>query len=170
MKLTHYQIKKIVEGAGLVLLAALIIIGVHLYVARQRIIPHTVASQISFTVFWPKSTNAFPSQSSIKYDSQKGVFSYIVTINNVSTTVTEQATPSEFVDIPNYYSALINHLNNYDTFGSSHGNVYLTKPSGTDGETAVINQSGTLLFAHAQADIDENNWRLFFNNLRVIEN
>jgi hypothetical protein len=30
--------------------------------------------------------------------------------------------------------------------------------------------SDTLLFAHTQSSIDENNWRLLFNNPKVIKN
>lgn len=157
--------------AGAIILVALgVVLGVHIYTTRNRTIPPAIARQISFRVYWPKSTNAVPDKQSIKYDAQQGVFSYVVLINANSVTVTEQATPSEFTDIPNYFSALINHLNNYDTFSSANGTVYLTKPSGTGGEAAVINQSGTLLFAHTQGTINENNWRLFFNNLQIIEN
>jgi len=167
---TKAHIKEIAAAVTLLILACSIVIRVHIYNTNHRIIPPQLARQISFTIFWPNSVNANANKQSIKYDSQEGVFSYVVSINAVSTTVTEQATPSEFVDISTYFPALINHMNNYDTFGSANGNVYLTRPNNTNGETAVINHNGTLLFAHAQGNLSENNWRLFFNNLQVIEN
>ena len=170
VKLKRFWSKKILLASIVVVLIGMIILTVVIYRQRRDIIPTSIARKISFVVYWPNSSNVVADRTSIKYDSQKGVFSYTLNLLSVSTTVTEQATPSEFTDVSGYYSAFINHLNNYDTFDSSSGTVYLTEPSNTSGTTAIINHSGTLLFAHAQSKISENDWRQFFNNIKVILN
>jgi len=153
-----------------VVVIGLVIVGAVFIFKKQPIIKANISNKISYVVYWPTSVNSVPQKNTIKFDSSSGVLSYVVYVSGVDTVVTEQSTPSEFSNFPTYYSTLINHLNNYDTFNTSVGNVYLTQPNNTSGDTAVINHSGTLLFAHAQSSIDENNWRTFFNNLKVILN
>lgn len=129
-----------------------------------------MAQKISFRVYWPRSGVSIPERTSIKFSTTAGVFSYVIYLGGVSVTVDEQSTPSEFSDIPNYYATLVNHLNNYDTFTSANGTVYLTEPHGTNGEVAVNNNEGTLVFAHAHSKIPVNSWQKLFNNLIVIDN
>lgn len=159
----------------LILLLSVVLIAIILLIFllsrhNKKIIPTSISNKISYVIYWPNSTNTVSNKMSIKYDAQTGVFSFITSISSINVTVTEQATPSEFTDISGYYSTFINHLNNYDTFDSSNGTVYLTEPKNTNGVTAIDNISGTLIFAHAQSSISENNWRIFFNNLKVILN
>jgi hypothetical protein len=163
-------VKPVLYVVEALVLIGIIVGAVLFFHSKQPIIPPKIAKQISFRIYWPNSANATAEKSTIKYDSQQSVLSYKAKINSVETTVTEQGTPSQFSDVQNYFSTFINHLNNYDTFDSANGTVYLTMPSNTSGETGIVNHSGTLLFAHAEGKLSESDWRLFFNNLRVVEN
>ncbi len=85
-------------------------------------------------------------------------------------TITEQATPSGFTDIPQAYDKFINSLSGYFSFGSVNGTVNLVRPHNLNGEqAAVINDKGTLMFIHPMQDLPPDVWRQLFNNLTVIK-
>lgn len=89
---------------------------------------------------------------------------------NTQLTITQQATPSVFSDVPQYFPTLITRLNEYSSFGSIYGTVHLTKPKELNGQQqAVLNTSGTLMFVHPSHNLSDDTWRRFFNGLQVVK-
>ncbi len=169
----RFNLSKTVQTKVIVTLVIALVggVGVIVFLLSQNtpIIPRPIAKQLNFAIYWPtQNTDVSASRSSIKYDSKDSIFSYVTNINSTPATITEQPTPDEFNNIPDYYSTLITHLNNYDTFSALPGTVYLTKPKGVSGETAVMNSGGTLLFVHASSNLPANQWRAFFNDLSIV--
>lgn len=160
----------------LVAAVCLIVVGFGAWAYWQKHanpLPKYIIKEISFPVFYPTSQSpVIVNKSSFKYDSSTKVLSFIVTDAGQSITVTEQATPESFVDVPQVYTTLINSLNNYSSFDSLQGQVNLTYPKQFNNmqQSAVMNAKGTLMFAHDIAsDLSNAQWQQFFNDLIVVQ-
>lgn len=110
------------------------------------------------------------STTTFKYDPSAQILSFVATIDGATTTVTEQATPDSFNDIPQYYSRLIEEMNGYSTISTYNGNVDLTRPSDVNGDqVAVMNAKGVLMFVHVRSgSLSADQWRIFFNGLQGV--
>lgn len=155
----------------LTLSIGLAIIGGWLFIVNRRdasqLLPATIRRQLSFVVYLPGKgwdTSAL----SVGYAG--GVLSYRTTQAGAALTVTQQTTPGVFNDVPQYYPNLVNKLNEYSSFGTANGTVYLTKPKELNGQQqAILNNNGTLLFAHPNHNLSDDVWRRFFNGLSAIK-
>ena len=132
----------------------------------QALIPDYITKQLEFVLIYPGGQyREAVNTNSLKYDPTNKVLSFTITLRGSGLTVTEQATPSAFSDIPQYYDKLVQRMNGYKTLDTYNGKVDLTKPTSANGDqVAVFNNRGTLLFAHATHDISEDQWRRFFND------
>ena len=134
-------------------------------------IPSSIRTKISFVIFYSKASgNITANKKTIKYDGSTKIFSYLANYNHKRITVSEQAVPTGFIDIPATYTKFIDSLNQYSSVGSVYGNVALTQPKGLNGQqSAVMNADGTLLFAHPDSgNLSDDQWREFFNSLQMI--
>lgn len=140
---------------------------------RPTLIPQAIRKQVSFVIFVPgKSSADQVNHTTVKYDSSLQLLTYMAksASNNLQIIISEQATPQSFVDIPQTYDALTTKLNQYGSFDSINGTVYLTRPKELNGgQSAVMNAKGTLLFAKPSQSLSDNDWRAFFNSLNIIQ-
>lgn len=145
--------------------------GTYWYIQSRQSIPPRIKKQISFVILLPQGDQSVKiDRASFKYDSNLKVLTFVVTCFGIKNTVSEEAAPDAFNDIPGYYDKLIETLNGYSTFGTVIGNVSLTRPVEFHGDqSAVLNAKGTLLFAHPVKDLSDSQWREFFNSLNVIK-
>lgn len=160
-------------GLGLILGAALLTGSYFLFIYRAtpNVIPTVIKKQISFVIFYPNPNPAIiVDAQSFKYDEREKLLSYVVQYANRSVTIAEQATPQNFIDIPESYDKLIESLGEYASFDSFYDKVSLTHPKEFNGQqSAVMNSKGTLFFAHpTNGDLTEDQWKKLFNNLEVI--
>ncbi len=141
------------------------------YLTVQATIPSHIKNQLDFIVLYPlDNEDTVMDRSTIKYDTRTKVLSFVITSYGVKNTITEQATPEAFNDIPQYYQKVIDQMNGYSSFDTDIGKVNLTRPAHLNGEqVAVMNTKGVLLFAHPSKDLTQSEWRKFFNNLQVIK-
>ena len=155
-------------AASLVVVAA---IGVGWLIISRPVIPPDIKKQIDFLVLYPQGdSNIVVDRSTFKYDSQNHVLSFVVTCFGVKNTITEQATPDSFNDIPQYLDKVLQQLNSYSSFDTDMGKANLTHPSNLNGDqAAVMNTKGVLMFAHPVSTLTESQWRQFFNSLSVIK-
>ena len=134
-------------------------------------IPPTIKKQVSFNVFYPRPDPAITvATNSFKYDTKEKLLSYVVNYANTPITIAEQATPQNFIDIPQAYDKLIETLGEYGSFQSYYDKVSLTRPKEFNGQqSAVMNSKGTLVFAHpTKGDLSEDQWKKLFNGFEVI--
>ncbi len=145
--------------------------GVFLHVRSPQIIPAQIKQQLDFLIFLPEGDqSSHIDRQSFKYDANLKVFSVVITSFNVKNTISEQATPDSFNDIPGYYDKLTEKLNSYASFDTDLGKVYLTRPDELKGkQSAVMNTKGTLMFASPDKNLTDSQWRQFFNSLSVIK-
>jgi hypothetical protein len=159
---------------GLVFIG-LVLVGFGGYKMWQKskiIIPYAVKKQVSFVIYWPsKSAPVKNDKTTIKFDPTTKLLSYIAQTNDdIKLTISEQATPESFVDIPAAYDKFIENLLQYSAFESPDGKVFLTHPKELKGgQTAVMNTKGTLLFMKPEKDVSDDTWRKIFNNLDIIK-
>ena len=129
--------------------------------------PSSIAKQVSFVTYVP-AHDWSADTAHATYNA--GVLLFTAQRTNVTLSLSEQATPSVFGDVPQYYSALLGKMNQYDSFGTANGTVYLTKPTELNGlQTAVLNNDGTLVFVRPNHAMSADQWRQFFNTLRLIK-
>jgi hypothetical protein len=156
----------------LISIAITVLLGVTLHRPTSSMIPANIQKQLSFVLYVPDDKDAVIERSSIHYANGDGVLSYTVGYNpaHAEITITQQATPSVFTDVPQYYPTLLDRLNQYASLGTINGTVYLTKPTELKGQQqAVLNDNGTLLFAHpGNRNLSNDDWRRFFNSLQTV--
>ena len=134
-------------------------------------IPQTIKRQVAFVIFYPSpKTAVVVDVNSFKYDTKEKLLSYVVNYANTPITIAEQATPQNFIDIPQAYDKLIESLGEYGSFQSYYDKVSLTHPKEFNGQqSAVMNSKGTLVFAHpTKGDLTEDQWKKLFNGFEVI--
>ena len=159
---------------GLVLLigvTAVLAYGYQRHQNPKNRIPAQIKSQISFIVFYPgPSTDTSIDTRSFKYDQPTHVFSFVVNFMHQPITFAEQATPQNFIDIPQAYDKLLESLSEYASFNSYYDKVSLAHPKEFKGQqSAVMNSKGTLVFAHpTSGSLNEDQWRKLFNGLEII--
>lgn len=135
-------------------------------------IPAAIEKHIAFQVFAPSvpgDTWTVP-EDLIRYNTSQGLLSITTVSNSNQIVLSEEPTPQIFANIPQYYPTLISGLNSYDQLQIGLGTIYLTHPKELHGgQTAVMNTSGTLVFARPLHDLSNSQWESFFNNLVVIK-
>jgi hypothetical protein len=153
----------------------MVIVGTGAFVVVDKFIaagpiPNSIKQQLDFVVLYPpNSSDVHIDRSTVKYDPSNGVLSFVATTYGIKNTITEQATPDTFNDIPDYYSQFVAKMNDYQTLATYNGQADITRPSSLNGDqAAVMNAKGVLLFAHPIHDLSESQWLRFFNSLQVI--
>ncbi|SRR6266540_4081408 len=148
----------------------LVVLGVLLVVILHRPaspLPAAISKQVRFAIYFPgKPWIVAPDEASY----QNGVLRFGSQQAGKQLVFTEQTTPPVFSEVPQYFPALLAKMNQYASFGSASGTVYLTKPTELKGgQTAVVENAGTLLFVRPGRDLSDNEWRQLFSTMRTIE-
>jgi hypothetical protein len=157
--------------AAAVCLAAAIAAGLFIVLHNRSELPAAIRRQVHFGVFMPDSAQARVQPATMVYDGQEQSLSYVSTMTDGTTlTVSEQATPQSFSDIPQAYDKVVDTMNRYAVLDTISGKVYLTKPRNADHkQVAVFNNRGTLLFMRASGNLSDDRWRQLFNGLRLVK-
>ena len=156
------------------LLGAGLLVSLYVLFVRQNTsnpLPPAIKKQVSFVVFYPRPDPTITIDTkSFKYDSQAKLMSYVMTYANTPITIAEQATPQNFIDIPQAYDKLIESLSEYGSFQSYYDKVSLTRPKELNGnQSAVMNSKGTLVFAQpTKGELSEDQWKKLFNGFEII--
>ena len=157
-------------AAGGLIIAGIVISTVILHQPTYGI-PQKVLEQNAFPIFVMTSDNPWQIEpSATTYLEAAGVLSLKFTRQgSPSVTMTQQATPGAFNDIPNYFSIMLNKLHEYQEVSTAIGTVALTRPEELAGsQSAVGNIRGTLFFAHPDKDLSDSEWKTFFSKLKVL--
>jgi len=137
---------------------------------RPPLISADIRKQINFAIMVP-SDNSLVDKKTVKYDPSKKILSFLCDSFNSKLIVSEQAFPDQFVDVPQAYDRFLQQLPTITSFEVINGQVNLAKPENLNGKTlAVMNGKGTFIFVHSQTkDLNENQWRTFFNSMDIIK-
>jgi len=159
---------------GLFAIALVVFGGLWIYQnAHKPLISKDITSQVNYTLYVPppRGANKFLlDKTTIEYDKTERKVAMTARSADNKITFTVQPQPDAFTDVPGFYAKLLNTLNPYKELSTSIGTVTLTRPQELNGgQTAVVNPNGTLIFAHPDKDISDQDWQEFFNNLKVIK-
>ena len=161
--------------AALALVLALSIVSTIAIAAHYRkkpLIPVVVRKAVTYTIFVPNGAG--------DYSLKTPTLNYVMTTQQLSyhlkntagsdVLLSMQPSPESFSDVPQVYEALVGKLNQYASFDSVQGRVFLTRPKELNGaQSAVMNAKGTLLFARPSKDLTEDQWRSFFAYMVVYQ-
>lgn len=137
-------------------------IWVHGRLAGQAPVPTSTLKLLDFPLYYPQKP-WHVDLGSVHYDTQAKIISMRAVGPSDTVSITEQAAPSQFTDIPQYLPALLAKLNSYSSFASIPGTVYLTHPTELKGsQSAILASNGTLLIANPTHDMTDQAWRQFF--------
>jgi hypothetical protein len=164
--------KKIVISMIIIMLSlAALSAGIFFLHTKMTSIPIAIKSQISFPILYPSSNSIMNIKaSSIKYNAPNQQLTFVANYGGGTVSFSEQSTPSSFVDVPAVYTSLVSKLNEYDSFDSVNGSVYMLHPKELMGsQSAVMNTKGTLLFARPSFNITVSRWKEIFNNLVILK-
>lgn len=160
---------------NILIIAVLLLVtvgGVVLWgVTNRSPLPGDIQKQVSFAVLLPAGDWQVPTDS-YRFINDSSVLQF--TANNTSLNRTlsfsQQPTPSQFDDIPQYFPALLTKLNAYDTVSTVQGPLRLTRPTELQGRTqAVLNANGTLVFASPNQALTVQQWRQLFNDMQLLK-
>ncbi|HXH27155.1 MAG TPA: hypothetical protein VNG90_04620 [Candidatus Acidoferrum sp.] len=131
-------------------------------------IPKGIKQQVSFTILYP--IDRAISLDNWKYLSSQHGLSFIAHDDNFSVTFTEQAVPLAFQNDMAAYNRFIGGLRPSANFKTSLGTVSLvTFVTAHDfqvaGQAGILNADGTLLLAHPDRTLSDDEWRSVFDAL-----
>ena len=136
----------------------------------QIAFPEATKNRLHFTLIAPTGGGVTIDKKSVKFDEANKLLTYTITYGTASLVVSEQSTPSQFVDVTTVYTKLVEGLNNYESFESAIGSVHLTKPTQLGGrQVAVLSSKGTLLFAKSKDPLATDQWKVIFQYMEVIK-
>jgi hypothetical protein len=174
-KTARWRIPAIRSLVALIILALLAgggYIGYAKWQNSKIIIPPKIRSQVTSSIFWPtKDANITGDKTTIKYDTTNKLLSYLAyTADGIKLTVSEQASPAVFSDIPAAYSKFTSDLRPYSSFDTANDKVFLTHPKELNGgQTAVMNTKGVLIFIRPDKSLTDDSWKQLFNNLDIVK-
>jgi hypothetical protein len=151
-----------------VLALGIVVVGLLIIHGQQSPIPAAIERQANFAIMYPDGSAGYDvAANTVSYNSSaNGLIFHVRNKSGLDVTVTEQATPAQFDDIPQYYPTLIEKLRGYGQVDSVNGKVDLTHPVELNGaQSAVFNGKGVLMFARPSRDMSEGDWLVFFNSL-----
>ncbi|QQS20044.1 hypothetical protein IPL85_01130 [Candidatus Saccharibacteria bacterium] len=164
-----------------VLLLSVIVVAAGAFVLKQMAESRTVISQqildqADFIIFYPGDTTKLDTvwqlqKDRTSYDKESGVLTLhaLQASTGRQVVLNEQPTPGAFADVPTQYSRMLNTLNEYDELQIGFGTVALTRPKELNGgQSAVANKAGTLIFAKPSVNFTNEEWRDFFDSLRIL--
>jgi hypothetical protein len=152
-------------ASGALGLAAVLVLAFVLL--SQPPVPKAVLRQAPYAVYYAKANpDITVDKSSYKYDSGNKQTSFVLQYKGKHLVFSEQPSPDQMQDIPEYYPKFIDQLSGYASFESGFGRVDLTRPGGKT-QVAVINAKGALSFVRTDGDLSVDDWRRLFNNLAV---
>ena len=171
IKLPSLNFEKIAVTLTAIILLGAAAYGVVLLVKPKPTIPTDIRKQLSFGVYYPQDKSILDvNKKSFGYDSETSVLSFTgKRSNGTKVSFNEQATPDNFVDIPQIYDKLVESLHPYTSFDSVNGKVSLTHPAELKGgQSAILNAQGTLMFVRPDHDLTDTEWRQLFTDLHLI--
>ncbi len=155
----------IVGGMGVILVAGAV--TTIMLVLSQEPVPNSIRKQLTSALLLSQATQAIIDRSSVKYNTHDRLLTFQVAYSGTQLTVSEQPTPGQFVDIPTAYDKVVENMNKYTSFAVDSGTVHLTRPKDSGGaQVAVLNARGTLMFVKSDKDLDDDDWRRFFIDLK----
>jgi hypothetical protein len=168
----------IVVGVLVVIAASITAVLIFHPFNKLAVLPRQITDAANFNLYVPAQDSDGSDKStwgliheSASFDKTSGVVStsYKQAANKTIVVVTQQASPDVFSDVPQQYSRVLSSLNEYAELQTSFGAVALTHPKELNGsQSAVANKAGTLLFAKPSADLSNDQWKQFFETMRII--
>jgi hypothetical protein len=151
-----------VVGIALLSAAALIAAG-----RGTSGVPDAIKREAVFRIWVPQ--DATPGvvlrQGSVKYDPSDGALSYILTLDGVLVTMSEQAAPDSFSD-PGVYDFKLQQAREFESITTAMGDVALTKPVELNGRVVAMVWGGDVLaFANPDTPLSDAQWKRLFDSL-----
>lgn len=129
-------------------------------------IPADIQTQAGFKLMAP-AKGVDPT--SVKFNQSQKTLSYKFNSPAGGLTISQQPTPETFSTIAGYADSVYKGFNQYSTFDSPLGTVHLTRPGGSSGaNVAILDHSGTLLFASSTKELSQADWQKVFSTLEQI--
>jgi hypothetical protein len=131
--------------------------------APKPAISKTIQRQVTTTIFVTRSARVVIDKPSVAYNDKLKLLTYAATTDGVKVVVSQQPSPTSFIDIPQVFDKVLAEMREYSKFEVAAGTVHLTRPKDLKGkQAAVLNSKGTLMFVKPESDLSDDQWRQLF--------
>jgi len=168
----HKSRKKTLLIASVVAVAIAILFSLWLFLIHPDIpVPASIRQKAAFEIIYPSGKTARADSSSFNYQQSQQSLSFTVRAFDSDIIFTEQPAPENAGTGEGvYYPAL--GLHPYAQFQSKLGPValarfYESKTLKPRGQSAVLISRGTLLIAHTDRNLSNNQWKQLFESLKI---
>lgn len=147
-----------------------VLLLVHFWPGPPNPIPPEIRKQAKFTILYPQGYSI--ATSSWKYLTDTDSVQFTAVKSGVHTVFTEEVTPLEYQDDAAAYNRFIGSLRPIANFNVALGIVTVANfVTAGDfqivGKTGILNTHGTLVLAHPDTEIADEQWRDLFESLKT---
>lgn len=153
--------------------ALAVILAIHFWPGPPSLVPPYVRTQASlahFSIIYPSDFSI--DASSWKYLPDQKSVQFKATKNGTGVVFTEEATPLAYQNDVASYNRFIGSLRPRANFDVPLGTVSISNfvtqgDYQVVGETGILNTNGTLLLAHPDKNVSDDDWRALFESLKI---
>lgn len=155
------------------ILAVLITVGITALIWEIRHQPQPISpaieKQLNFSPF-VVSKGSGATVLSQKYDASSQVYFFVMQRpDGQKFTVSEQASPVNFSEIPELYTKLLDGLHKYDAIETTNGTVSLAHPQPGQSE-AILNEKGVLMFVRSDSgELSNVTWKHVIESMDIFK-
>ena len=150
--------------------AVIVLLVVHFWPQGPDPVPTIIKRQAGFSIIWPAGYQI--DANTWKYlDTEKSV-QFSAKKDGITTVFTEEATPLAYQNDVAAYNRFIGSLRPRANFDVPLGTVSISNfvtqgDYQVVGETGILNAKGTLVLAHPDTQLTDDQWRSLFESLKV---
>ncbi|HXR50370.1 MAG TPA: hypothetical protein VN778_05080 [Verrucomicrobiae bacterium] len=149
-----------------------IFLTIHFWPKAPSPVPSHIQQQAGFVIIYPDPRSYSYKNAGWNYTLKDGSVSFTVKKDGYSVAFNEQQTPLEYQNDVASYNRFIGSLRPSANFNVPLGTVSITNfVTAGDyqvvGKTGILNSQNTLLLAHPDTDLTDNQWRDLFESLQI---
>jgi hypothetical protein len=149
-----------------------VLIVIHFWPKAPSPVPKSVRSQAGFAIIYPDPRSYATTPSAWRYTTSNSTVQFTVTKDGGSIAFTEEETPLAYQNDAAAYNRFIGGLRPSANFNVPLGTVSIANfVTAGDyqivGKTGILNTQGTLVLAHPDTSLSDDQWRALFQSLQV---
>lgn len=153
---------------AIILLAVVAVVTVH-HLTAVPVLPASIRREFGHTLLTPSNRSVTFNPHAATYDAGNQLLTFHVrTQAGGNTTINEQPVPSAFASDPTMLDNLTKSMGEYQHIETALGTVHLTQPNDLERrQVAVLDTGGTLIFVYPTNELNELQWRQFFDAMKL---
>jgi len=149
-----------------------ILLTIHFWPAAPSPVPAAIKKQIEFSIIYPDPRQYSNKPNQWSYDNKDSAVQFTVSKDKYNVVFTEEEVPLAYQNDVAAYNRFVGSLKPSANFNVPLGTASITNfVTAGDyevvGKTGILNTHGTLLLAHPDTELTDDQWRSLFESLQV---